>query len=83
MSEFSTYEDRLKECLSLMGWQMEWALFNGMPSSSPIADWLSVCCNADTYVQQRDYYSGDPTCEKCHMPCEVHVVPRVKGVRVA
>lgn len=66
---------------ALMGWQLEWAVFNGMPSASPIADWVSKCCGADTYTQQCDYYSGDQTCRKCGQVCEMTVVPRVKGVR--
>jgi len=65
-------------------YQAEWAVFHGQPSSSPIADWLSRCCLADTYVEQRDYYAGDPSCSSCRRalgPQDVVRVPRVAGQR--
>ncbi len=82
MTFVRNYVEQCLDGISILGWQFEFALFNGMPSSMPIADWLSVCHDADTYTEQRNYYSGDPTCEVCHQVCMVHAVPRVRGERV-
>ena len=68
--------------LAIMSYQIDYAIWHGHSAVCPIADWLSDCCRADTYVQHRDYYAGYPTCNKCDRYCDLVRVPRVKGVRV-
>lgn len=72
----------VRRFLAETAYQWNFAVFYSMPSSMPIADWLSTCCGADTYLAPQDKFGGPPSCERCRRTCDVHLVRRVKGERV-